>query len=102
MMLSEIVRRFFVLPFGQSEIVSYEIEYDHELGEVIVLTWNDSDTGLSYRQEFVDQEVEKDAVKGLFSVTTIDGDHVMFTALDSVDLANADQRIADMVAGVRA
>lgn len=90
MLLSEIVRRFFVLPFGQSEIASFGTEDHPELGEVIVLTWNDSDTGLSYRQEFVDQAVEKDAVRGLFSVTTIDGDHVAFIALDGVDLTNAE------------
>ena len=90
MLLSEIVRRFFVLPFGQSEIADFGTEDHPALGEVIVLTWSDSATGLSYRQEFEDQEVEKDAVKGLFCVTTIDGDHVAFIALDGVDLTNAE------------
>lgn len=86
MLLSEIVRRFFVLPFGQSEIAGFGTEDHPELGEVIVLTWNDSDTGHSYRQEFVDQGVRRDAVGGLFSATTIDGDLVAFIALDGVDL----------------
>lgn len=90
MLLSEIVRRFFVLPFGQSEIAGFEFEDDPELGRVIVLTWNDSDTGLYHRQEFVDQETGKDAVRGLFTVTTIDGDPVAFFALDGVDLTKVE------------
>lgn len=64
MLLSEIVRRFFVLPPGQSEIAGFGTEDHPELGEVIVLTWNDSDTGHSYRLEFVDQGVRRDAVGG--------------------------------------
>lgn len=90
MLLSEIVRRFFVLPFGQSEIACFETEDHPELGEVIVLTWNDSYTDLSYRQEFVDQAVREHAVRGLFAATTIDGDLVAFIALDGVDLTSAE------------
>lgn len=90
MLLSEIVRRFFVLPFGQSEIAIFETEDHPELGEVIVLTWNDSYTNLSYRQEFVDQVVRKHAVQGLFAATTVDGDLVAFIALDGVDLTSAE------------
>ena len=92
MLLSEIVRRFFVLPLNHSEIASFGTEDHPGLGEIIVLTWSDSATGLSYRQEFEDQAVEKDAERGLFCVTTIDGDHVAFIALDSVDLTNAESR----------
>lgn len=90
MLLSEIVRRFFVLPFGQSEIACFDPEDHPELGGIIVLTWNDSYTDLVYRLEFADQAVREDAVRGLFTATTIDGDLVAFIALDGVDLTSAE------------
>ena len=90
MLLSDIVRRFFVLPLGQSEVASYGTEDHPERGEVIVLTWYDSDTRTSYRQAFVDQEVRKGAVRGLFTATTIDGDLEAFVALDGADLTSSE------------
>lgn len=89
MLLSEIVRRFFVLPFGQSEIAIFETEDHPELGGVIVLTWNDSYTDFSYRLEFVDQAVREHAVRGLFTATAVDGHLEAFIALDGVDLTKS-------------
>lgn len=92
MKLSEILNRYFVIPLNQSELVDYSKEYHPEHGEIIVITWADSDTLDRFRQEFLDQEVDLDLgkqidFKGLFRVTPIgDGGPVAFVALDTVSL----------------
>lgn len=86
MLLSEVLRRFFVLPFGQSELAYWSTKYDPKHGQVFVITWTDSETRLYRRLKFVDQDVGRDGVRGLFKATTTDGDLVKFIALDGVDL----------------
>ncbi len=92
MKLSEILNRYFVLPLNQSELVDFWTEDRPEHGEIIVITWADSDTLDRYRQEFIDQEVNLDLgdvihFEGQFNVTPIGGDGpVTFIALDVVPL----------------
>lgn len=88
MMLSEILNRYFVLPLNQSELVSFWTEDHPEHGEIIVVTWTDSDTSDIYHREFIDQEVDLDLGDAIqFNVTPIGDDGpVTFIALDAVPL----------------
>lgn len=88
MKLSEVLDRYYVLPFGQSEFVGwYQSSQDDDpyIEPPLVVEWNDSDTGEHHSQEFRDQVIEK-GQQGTFTVTTTDGETVAFIALTYVDL----------------
>lgn len=86
MMLSEVLRRFFVLPFGQWELARFSVEDDPKHGQIIALTWTDDCTGLYRRRTFVDQDVGQDFTHGVFEATTTEGYNETFFALDNADL----------------
>lgn len=87
--LSEVLDRYYVLPFGQSEIVGwYYAHEEDDVGHVIVIEWADIDRMETYNQEFYDQPIRLmgNTTQGMFAVTTIDGETVAFIALAGVNL----------------
>lgn len=82
--LSEVLDRYYVLPFGQSEIVGWHETSDSKL----VVEWKDSDTFDTHFQEFDEQviNVGGNATQGMFAVTTTDGETVAFIALMGANL----------------
>lgn len=87
--LSEVLDRYYVLPFGQSEIVGwyYALEED-DVSHVIVVEWADIDRMETYNQEFYDQPIRpmSNTTQGMFAVTTTDGETVAFIALTGANL----------------
>lgn len=87
MKLSEVLERYYVLPYNSSELVGFYEDTDNaDSLPLIVVSWNDVDARESYLQEFEDQEIQPDpTVKGGFLVNTIDdGEPVGFIALNYV------------------
>lgn len=82
--LSEVLDRYYVLPFGQSEIVGWHETSDSKL----VVEWKDSDTFDTHSQEFDDQPIRpmSNTTQGMFAVTTTDGETVAFIALTGANL----------------
>lgn len=82
--LSEVLDRYYVLPFGQSEIVGWHETSDSKL----VVEWKDSDTFDTHFQEFDEQviNVGGNTTQGMFTVTTTDGETVAFIALMGANL----------------
>lgn len=93
MYLSEILSRFYVIPFGQSEIVNFDPDRDPACDKPIAITWTDSETRDHHRQEFVDQKVTIcGLINGQFKVATVKGEVVSFIALDGADLGAKEVR----------
>ena len=87
MKLSEVLKRFYVLPLDQSEIVDFSLPEELSDDMAINVYWRDSDAFDEHNQYFNDQEIQLlDCPTGGFFVTDVDGEMCGFIALDGVSL----------------
>lgn len=84
MKLSEMLDRYYVMPFGTTALVGF-----HHGPHYIEVSWTDPEDNAEHHMEFLDQEVTPFTMMGSFAVYTESGVAVAFIALEAADLGGA-------------